>query len=91
MLTIHMDQDKFSSRVTARTCLQGWEEPTCTSLSAVVRNARTARMLLSMIAEPDDTVTGRLFASWGRSRADRCVYTPPETPHSQGGLPTAWR
>lgn len=36
-----------------------------TNLSQVVQDERTARMLLSMIVEPDDAVTGRLLAELG--------------------------
>lgn len=36
-----------------------------TNLSQVVQDERTARMLLSMIVEPDDAVTGRLLGELG--------------------------
>ena len=36
-----------------------------TNLSQVVQDERTARMVLSMIVEPDDAVTGRLLAELG--------------------------
>ena len=36
-----------------------------TTLSQVVQDERTARMLLSMIVEPDDAVTGRLLGDLG--------------------------
>ena len=36
-----------------------------TTLSQVVQDERTARMLLSMIVEPDDAVTGRLLGELG--------------------------
>ncbi|WP_241742724.1 hypothetical protein [Microbacterium lacticum] len=36
-----------------------------TNLSDVVQDERTARMVLSMIVEPDDAVTGRLLAELG--------------------------
>ena len=36
-----------------------------TNLSDVVQDERTARMLLSMIVEPDDAVTGRLLGELG--------------------------
>ncbi len=36
-----------------------------TNLSDVVQNERTARMVLSMIVEPDDAVTGRLLGELG--------------------------
>ena len=36
-----------------------------TTLSHVVQDERTARMVLSMIVEPDDAVTGRLLRELG--------------------------
>lgn len=36
-----------------------------TNLSQVVQDERTARMLLPMIVEPDDAVTGRLLGELG--------------------------
>ena len=36
-----------------------------TILSQIVQDERTARMVLSMIVEPDDAVTGRLLAELG--------------------------
>ncbi len=35
------------------------------SLSEIARDERTARMVLSMLVEPDDAVTGRLLATFG--------------------------
>ncbi|WP_288451499.1 hypothetical protein [uncultured Microbacterium sp.] len=36
-----------------------------TNLSQAVQDERTARMVLSMIVEPDDAVTGRLLGDLG--------------------------
>ena len=36
-----------------------------TNLSHVVQDERTARMVLSMIVDPDDAVTGRLLGELG--------------------------
>ena len=36
-----------------------------TNLSQVVQDERTARMVLSMLVEPDDAVTGRLLGELG--------------------------
>lgn len=41
------------------------EDPTMTNLSHVVQDERTARMVLSMLAEPDDAVTGRPLEDLG--------------------------
>ncbi len=35
------------------------------SLSGVARDERTARMVLSMLVEPNDPVTGRILARFG--------------------------
>lgn len=48
-------------RAATRTSLYEREEPTMPNLSQVVQDERTARMVLSMIVEPDDAVTGRLL------------------------------
>lgn len=41
------------------------EEPTMTGLSDAANDERTARMVLSMLVEPNDPVTGRLLARVG--------------------------
>ena len=41
------------------------EEPTMAGLSDVASDDRTARMVLSMLVEPDDPVTGRILARLG--------------------------
>ena len=38
---------------------------TMPSLSEIARDERTARMVLSMLVEPEDAVTGRLLATVG--------------------------
>ena len=47
-------------RVAVRTSLYEQEEPMMANLSQLVQDERTARMVLSMIVEPDDAVTVRL-------------------------------
>lgn len=69
-LTIHCTpgsafMEPFGFGLTAHTSCRSERTQTMPNLSQVVQDERTARMLLSMIVEPDDAVTGRLLAALG--------------------------
>ncbi len=62
--------------------IECWEEPLMTGLSAVASDERTARMVLSMLVEPNDPVTGRLLARVGAAEVLRLAERDGEV----GGL-----
>ncbi len=62
-----------------------------TSLSHVVQDERTARMLLSMIVEPDDAVTGRLLAELGALEVFRLAERDDAVAHLSAVDAQVWR
>lgn len=49
-------------------------------LSEIARDERTVRMVLSMLVEPDDAVSGRLLATFGGIETLRLVESDSPVP-----------
>ena len=62
-----------------------------TNLSQVVQDERTARMVLSMIVEPDDAVTGRLLAELGALELLRLAERDDAVAHLSAVDAQVWR
>ena len=62
-----------------------------TSLSQVAQDERTARMLLSMIVEPDDAVTGRLLGGLGAREVLRLAERDDAVPGLSAIDALVWR
>lgn len=62
-----------------------------TNLSDVVQEERTARMVLSMIVEPDDVVTGRLLVELGALEVLRLAERDDAVAHLSAVDAQVWR
>ena len=78
-------------RVAVRTSLYEREEPMMANLSQLVQDERTARMVLSMIVEPDDAVTGRLLAELGALEVFRLAERDDAVAHLSAVDAQVWR
>ena len=62
-----------------------------TNLSHVVQDERTARMVLSMIVDPDDAVTGRLLGELGTLELFRLAERDDAVPSLSTVVAQVWR